>query len=737
MKRTVLIVILSLIALGVELFTSFYDSAKAVDSQCSQVTAIFARGSGQELQQKEAERFIKQLSARLGTVSLNTSELGSQEYGEHQYPAVSVDPWYHTGTIFGAWISQGYANKYGESVMEGEKELFYRLVNIHASCPNSRIVLAGYSQGAQVMGQALGPIDTQPEIRDQIEFVALFGDPKLNLPEGRGIFPPACKHEQYSPWRREVTDCNTDNGSLGARDPYVPDTMKDKVGLWCVDNDLVCGSSKLAWVNSGHGKYYKDDGPIDHAVHEIVERLQEKIAMQDVNLVPDMLKIPSGHPDVMIVLDNSTENMPGWSEFVVPTTFAIANQVTQRGGRVGLQTYNGCVKKGYTYSVPLSQNPGQLEDETQTLWHFNAQCDLSQDLITTVNRIKDSPDWKTNRNKIIVVIPKVSFSIPGTTTSTSLADQSDLHIYSIEPDGTDGGYSNLRIDSYKNTPIKLSDFNAVLVKNTTNPQVEANLLGPNVIAPPGTAINYDASSSIVYDDTIDRYEWDFDGNSTIDQTTTEPRTTHTYASPFNGEMSVTVVTTSGISDSVTQKVLIQSASMFKQPVKAPVNLKLTKLSDSSVHLTWDPGDDSAIAWLIKVDDFPLGYTKKDQHYINISDIPIKERHVITVQGLVDDDADSEVATISTDDLNPPSKNLNKAQEKKDEASTFDKQAAEILGQATKKNREDLNPAAQAVSKLNPATKSLIRGSLILIVVASASTASILGWLLYKHRKALF
>lgn len=706
------------------------------NQDCSQVTAIFARGSGEQLGQSEAGRFFDQLKLRLGDM-LVLQELGSAKYQGHQYPAIDVHN-LANGNALGAWISRGYANDYGDSVMEGESELIHRVADIHSTCPETRIVLAGYSQGAQVIGQYLSALsDKYPEYTDQIEFVALFGDPKLNLPEGRGFNPPACRKEHLSSWRRKVPNCDTDNGSLGARDPYIPDNMKNKVGLWCNGNDFVCGSSKNPFVTSGHGDYYKDGGPIDQAVLEIANRLKDDTALQDVSLVPDMFKIPSGHPDVMIVLENSNENMPAWYDFVIPTTFAIADQVTKQGGRVGLQTFNGCAKKGHIYSTPLSDSPGLLEETARLAWHLKPECDLSEDLIRTLTRIKDSSDWKVNRNKIVIVIPKVPFSISGTAAATILSSQPDLHLYSIEPDEASGGYENLQIDSHKNTPFKLSDLDAVLVENTTNPQVIANLRNPNISTLPGTTVSFDASNSSAYDDTISRYEWDFDGNGTIDKTTTEPTATHTYSSVFNGEMNLTVVTTSGLSDSVTREVLIQPEDKFKHPAKAPINLKLTKLSDSSARLSWEPGDNSAMIWLIKIDGFPVGYTKKDRLYVNIKDISLNELHTFSVEAGVDDNTGGEAATISTKTLGSNTGKNDEDQEQ-EMSEAMDKQAAEVLGDVTKKDADqNLNPAARAVAKLSPTTQSILRGSLTFLVVASLIAASILGWILYKRRKTLF
>ena len=64
--------------------------AKKVDDKCMLATAIFARGSGQELNAKEVRAFRKQIQDRVGKDKLNFYELGSESYGGNQYPAVNI-----------------------------------------------------------------------------------------------------------------------------------------------------------------------------------------------------------------------------------------------------------------------------------------------------------------------------------------------------------------------------------------------------------------------------------------------------------------------------------------------------------------------------------------------------------------------------------------------------------------------------------------------------------------------
>jgi PGF-CTERM protein len=57
----------------------------------------------------------------------------------------------------------------------------------------------------------------------------------------------------------------------------------------------------------------------------------------------------------------------------------------------------------------------------------------------------------------------------------------------------------------------------------------------------GGSVVFDASNSTDPDSAIDRYEWDFDGDGTYEETTTAPTTTHAYESGGSYDAAVRVV----------------------------------------------------------------------------------------------------------------------------------------------------------------------------------------------------
>ena len=340
--------VFSVLVFGILVLGNSMSTTSATAEGCVDIKIIFARGSGGDLDGKEYKKFYTQITQRIETrvVSLGRYELGQDKTAPTSYPAVPVDGWNLFNHGLGAQISNGGGFKYGKSVDKGVAELKQHLLTVSQRCPYTKFILGGYSQGAQVIGEALPDIDERSA--ENIVFVALFGDPKLYLPEGEGIFPPACRGKDSSDWRRAVPNCHTDDGTLGARKPYIPDNFYGKVGLWCNDKDWICGSSKNALKNSGHETYNAPGGAIDKAVFEIARRLKETLPAHKTHAVDGNLFTRNATSDVSkldvmyVVGANASSN--DTYHAVLDGVREQAQQVWSVGGRVGVVSY---------YNVPL------------------------------------------------------------------------------------------------------------------------------------------------------------------------------------------------------------------------------------------------------------------------------------------------------------------------------------------------------------------------------------------------
>ncbi|SHM54327.1 cutinase family protein [Cryptosporangium aurantiacum] len=264
-------VVAALLLLPVVVIVAGAPVARGENPACGDVTVVFARGSGQRLAQRESAVFFAALSVRLGTAVRATAyELGTATYGGTRYPAVGVgvdsSDAFENLLDAGSYWTGNAGGRYRASVRAGAIELRAYLEQRLRACPDERVILGGYSQGAQVVGDALPTVPRS--LRDRIVFVGLFGDPKLSLPEGRGIFPAACQGRSLSPWRRGNVSCYTDNGVLEARSPYVPADLARRVGSWCDRDDPICNNNLGDFAHSTHGLYAKPGRAVDQAVRE-------------------------------------------------------------------------------------------------------------------------------------------------------------------------------------------------------------------------------------------------------------------------------------------------------------------------------------------------------------------------------------------------------------------------------------------------------------------------------------
>lgn len=252
---------------------------------CVDLDVIFARGSGGKLNSVESLRLQAQVAAgaKAAGITTNFYELGSRPDQQYAYPAVSVNDEKGALTALGAKVSGGQAFEYGRSVRIGVADAVHYIAQRVEKCKDARFFISGVSQGAQVIGEAYGELPDN--LRERVIFNALFGDPKLYLPEGQpeltaaGITYPRYERGERSEWRRGVPDPSTFVGSLGARTPYLPEGWTHTTGLWCNDNDFVCGSDLNPLVDSGHHQYDVENGPIDQAVREALDRYAHRLAV--------------------------------------------------------------------------------------------------------------------------------------------------------------------------------------------------------------------------------------------------------------------------------------------------------------------------------------------------------------------------------------------------------------------------------------------------------------------------
>lgn len=735
------------------------------NSDCKPIEAIYARGSGEMVSKSDnMKSFRDSLRMYFDDTTLNLYELGTEKYGGSQYPAVNVAD-VSNGNAIGAWASSGYGNDYGKSINQGINELINYITQRSTQCPSSYFVLGGYSQGAQVVGQALSYM--LREVRDRIAFVGLFGDPKLNLPEGVGWNPPACRNQNLSPWRRVIANCDVDNGSLGARAPYLPSDMEDKTGLWCYAHDFVCGSTKLLWDTDGHGQYGNPGAAIDNAVKEAANRLKSRLTEAQTEHIKAIdLSRPITDHDYLFVIDPGDLDQDAIDALTLRVSF-LAEGITGLGGRVALaeaymptQDSPGYrvlsafhdtaqnFKQGLGAITPIDSSQvdaavqmqqaisGSMHDAN---WQFNSTKSLIYITGGRVNRSYNQVDYEYDTTiKNTVNQAKASGNVSISAFASLFAEDGML---GVVVDETHGQYVNITPDI--TLGLKKSKGVRLASQRTSDPLVDQfiqnELATPRpkfaidaYYGEPGDMMNFDVAYSVADRTDIVRYEWDFDDDGSIDRTTTAPQTEYAYGEKFDGYASVKVTTSDGHSGSTAVKVQV---GIRQRPVipDSPSALKIETISTtgtmSKIMVTWNPPTNLPDHYLLRVNGFQLGTLTNDRTSVGLTDIDRIMDNEISITGIAPDGTEG-VATaqvlkagIGTDGKSFTSSASDTT--KNDGARMLDDINDEVTSNSNK------NVANELKNSANNRRKVLLWTS---IGVATAVAGSIVGAVLYKRYK---
>lgn len=200
---------------------------------CPDAEVVFARGTTEEPGAGPVgDAFVDSLRSRVGAKSIDV-------YGV-DYPATTA---FSTAVV-------------------GIADARAHILSSVANCPQTKVVLGGFSQGAAVMGfvtdsvvpEGVSPDDVPapmpPEVADHVAAVALFGKPSTRF-------------------MHAIRDPPVTIGPL-----YVAKTSE-----YCVDNDLVCDPHGSSF--SAHNQYV-DDGTVDQGAAFAAAQLQASWASEAV-----------------------------------------------------------------------------------------------------------------------------------------------------------------------------------------------------------------------------------------------------------------------------------------------------------------------------------------------------------------------------------------------------------------------------------------------------------------------
>jgi hypothetical protein len=192
--------------------TTTLQNRAAPAMHCPHYLVIDSRGSGDPVgkfsapEQKFVDKFKeKNIGERMGML-------------DNPYPAAG-DKW----AMIGGYFRISIIGKYHASVVEGKKWLTDQVNHWSSICPVTKLVLTGYSQGAQAAG------DVAYALNGSIWAVVLYGDPYFNSEDG---------------WRNDWSFSDFYHGRLGER--YALSGSYMKVVSFCHAKDPVCQNMSIS-----------------------------------------------------------------------------------------------------------------------------------------------------------------------------------------------------------------------------------------------------------------------------------------------------------------------------------------------------------------------------------------------------------------------------------------------------------------------------------------------------------
>jgi len=646
---------------------------------CKQVLVVFARGSGQNsadsydasdpalrelymqagvnASEKQTATFFKEFSNSIGTgksvqyVSLHNF---SGKYNNYGYAAVGA-----TNAAFDTHKPQhrkDVSNRFYESVKDGSEELAWYLEDQMTSCPLQRVVLGGYSQGAETVADGINLL--QPAFRARIAYMALYGDPKFN--PAQSLLPPIA-----GDWKRGSTDIFT-HGVLDQRKDYIPSGIVN-AGSWCQAGDMICDAGQLDGNeinNILYGKLNQTSAHSDSYQSVWIPKSMPEIITALRNVLPNITNGASTN-----VFINKNDKL--WQldlAVVIDLDQSMSKSLQTIEGNVGgltgelLGSYWDSRVAVVSYDTPhLPSAYAQVEsdftnDHTQTsnaLRNLQAnpiaasqdQHQLYSGLMTAMNQL----DWRHGAQKKIIVITNAGPAKPSAEGYTQ--NQVQERAFNLDPAvinlanvSCDDDAGTCDWDAY-NDLQPLAD-----ATNGTNMMVDISsgdmggfesVLGGMELQPVAgisgdtsgyvdTPLNLSADSSYDPDAAIAEYDWDCDGDGTWDSTGSNPNATCTYSTPYDGLVTLRVVSDGGTGAALATlpvHIIPGTPPTAIPPMKPIASLLYTP---SGVHVSWlnTYGSDTSIR-IADADDNLLGYSPASATDVTLSGIgsEVSELHI--------------------------------------------------------------------------------------------------------------
>lgn len=568
------------------------DATASAKRVCRAYEFIGARGSGQSDTARykgmgpEVFDLQVRLRARLGSSALTA-------YGV-DYPAVDVlDP-----ILNGARAVLHIGGPYTDSVREGTRDTVDEIKAAHKACPDMRFILAGYSQGANAVGDALQRMGD--DLKQLVVAAAFFGDPYFNA----------------ASWSARTADPSR-YGLFGPRDEW-PDALRGYVFSYCHVGDPVCWMSTRHHIWGDGEVYTRNVGGLDKNQHITPAYIAQGDTERGAKAIAEALGAQQpagtlpGPLDLAFAID-STGSMTDEIATVQANVVELVNEIARIAPdfRVALVDYKDEPFEASDYQSRLDT------DFTNDVGAFSTALSALEatgggDTIESVYAgimTALGLAWRPEAQKVVVQIGDAAAKDPEPLTGYTLDDVrrraiavGPVVVHTVQA-GLDEeaqvsftAIANATAGTYTSLP-DVTDLAGLVPAIQGAVQRSASAPKPALAVPSSGVADsiaaFNATASDANGSPIVGYDWDFDGDGVYDLATPDGVATHTYAAAYNGPVTVRVRTASGNAALATGTVAI--APMADVPPVSPTGLAASA-APRSVTLTWTAPAGSQARW---------------------------------------------------------------------------------------------------------------------------------------------
>lgn len=317
------------------------------------------------------------------------------------------------------------------------------------------------------------------------------------------------------------------------------------------------------------------------------------------------------------------------------------------GQEINITTYNLCRINMFLHDINYEKfniahgdtlkDPKHWDDEPEAALHAS---------MVAMNEMK----WQKGATKAIILLTDAGYHEPdkvdGSTVATVAKRSLEIdpvNVYPVVEHHLADSYTDVAkqtsgqvvVSGGENDTIGALTKALTKIKNRPNAKLKIG----EYYAEIGQEITFDASDSYVVDGKITKYEWDFDGDGKVDQTTTTPTTSHIYNEKFDGIMQVRMSADNDTVSNISAPVKVGIKPNRPVGPGAPrVSAKIIERDGdkATIRLNWQPVDDLSSRWLIRLDDNNLGWAVGEQRQLDITDVDISKTRTITVTGVKTD-----------------------------------------------------------------------------------------------------